>query len=455
MANAWIEDLWIKESFDEELPNGTIRTVMITSAMKNSLARSRDPFKANVPDEFRKAKYGKGRRWLVRWFETTNDGKRRAKTKSFANKADAEREAAALNDDLLSGRYINSENQSRTFAQAAQEWSMSQHDVRDSSVKQYNDLLRTYVIPQWGNVRLQQIDETAINQWISDLKEGNAAYAFRKTRQKPKRGLTNKYVNQIVNVTFGGVMRYALRRGWILRNPLDGIRIARTDPERENAQKVFLTEEEVEELAGAAFMLPLLGKYKTDRRDAVSAAIIRFSAYTGARPGETFALRVGDIDLDLKRVTISKTMTQDRNGNWKKNEGPTKTGKIRKVPLPDFLIEELRPLMQGRNPEEYLFRASRGEGRMDPRNWRNRVFNKAKEAAGLGDVEGLRPYSLRHTYASLAIKEGCDVKNLSEAMGHSDVSMTLNKYVGLWPDRLDEVARNLNTAREKACGHRH
>lgn len=86
MANAWIEDLWIKESFDEELPNGTIRTVMITSAMKNSLARSRDPFKANVPDEFRKVKYGKGRRWLVRWFEATNDGKRKAKTKSFANR---------------------------------------------------------------------------------------------------------------------------------------------------------------------------------------------------------------------------------------------------------------------------------------------------------------------------------------------------------------------------------
>lgn len=69
---------------------------------------------------------------------------------------------------------------------------------------------------------------------------------------------------------------------------------------------------------------------------------------------------------------------------------------------------------------------------MDPRNWRNRVFNKEKEAAGLGDVEGLRPYPL----------------------WHSDVSMTLNKYVGLWPDRLDEVARNLNAAREKACGRR-
>lgn len=453
MANAWIEDLWIRDSFNEKMPDGTTRAVVITSAMKNSLARARDPFKANVPDGFRKAKYGKGRRWLVRWFETTNDGKKRAKTKSFANKADAEKEAAALNDDLLSGRYINSENQSRTFAQAAREWSLSQHDVRDSSAKQYSDLLRIYVIPQWGNMRLQQIDESVVNQWIADLKEGSAPYEFRGTGRKPKQGLTNKYVNQIVNVTFGGVMRYSMRRGWILRNPLEGIRISRTDPERENAQKVFLTEEEIEELAEAAFILPILGKYKTSQRDTVSAAIIRFSAYTGARPGETFALRVGDIDLKAKRVTISKTMTQDLKGNWKKDEGPTKTGKIRKVPLPDFLVNELRPLMQGHDSSEYLFRASRGGGRMDPRNWRNRVFNKAKEACGLGEVEGLRPYSLRHTYASLAIKEGCDVKNLSEAMGHSDVSMTLNKYVGLWPDRLDEVARNLNAAREKACGY--
>lgn len=111
-------------------------------------------------------------------------------------------------------------------------------------------------------MRLQQIDESSISQWIAELKEGKAAYAFHWPKHKPKQGLTNKYVNQIVNVTFGGVIRYAERRGWIVRNPLDGIRISRTDPEREIAQKVFLTGEEVEELTDAAFMLSILGKYK-------------------------------------------------------------------------------------------------------------------------------------------------------------------------------------------------
>lgn len=358
--------------------------------------------------------------------------------------------ASALSDDLLSGRYINSEEQSRTFAEAAREWRTSQHDAKDSSVKQYDDLLRTYVLPRWGNVRLYKIDESSINQWIVDLREGQAPFAFRGKKHRPKKSPTNKYLNQIVNVTFGGVMRYSTRREWIRRNPLDNIHLSRHDPERESAQKVFLTEEEVERLADAACHLPSQGTYNTDRRDVVSAAIIRFSAYTGARPGETFALRVGDIDVEHKRATISKTMPQDKHGNWKKEEGPTKTGKIRKVPLPGFLIAELLPLMKGHDPDDYLFRAGRGGGRMDPRNWRNRVFNKAKQAAGMDDMEGLRPYSLRHTYASLAIKEGCDVKNLSEAMGHSAVSMTLNNYVGLWPDRLDEVARNLDAAREKA-----
>lgn len=61
-------------------------------------------------------------------------------------------------------------------------------------------------------------------------------------------------------------------------------------------------------------------------------------------------------------------------------------------------------------------------------------------AAGLDRVEGLTVHSLRHTYASMAIAGGADVKTLQKAMGHSSASITLDVYADLWPDRLDDVA---------------
>ena len=71
--------------------------------------------------------------------------------------------------------------------------------------------------------------------------------------------------------------------------------------------------------------------------------------------------------------------------------------------------------------------------------WRTRVWYPAKTAAGLDGVEGLCVHSLRHTYASLAIAAGCDVKTLQTAMGHASATETLNTYTALWPDRIDDV----------------
>ena len=54
--------------------------------------------------------------------------------------------------------------------------------------------------------------------------------------------------------------------------------------------------------------------------------------------------------------------------------------------------------------------------------------------------EGVNIHSLRHTYASIAIACGADVKTLQKQLGHATASITLDVYAGLWPERLNEVA---------------
>jgi integrase/recombinase XerD len=71
------------------------------------------------------------------------------------------------------------------------------------------------------------------------------------------------------------------------------------------------------------------------------------------------------------------------------------------------------------------------------------VWQKPKKTAGYGDRKDLCIHSLRHTYASLAIKAGCDVKTLQNVMGHTTAPETLDIYAELCPDRVEEVTHAL------------
>lgn len=429
-------------------PDGSVVRVPPPASAKRALANAKDPFKAKVPDEFKSTEFGRGKRWKVCWFETRGNGEKKPKGASFSKHEDAEKKLIAIADEQLSGKYINTEDANRLFADAAREWRASQHDLARGTASQYDGNLRAYVLPRWGNVPLSKIDESSINEWVIQLREGRAPHEFKPHAHKDPAQLRPSSLSLIVNAVFKSILLYSVKRGWLTKSPMENIHVSRKDPERESRRKVFLDYGEIEALADAAENLPSAGKYRRTRKDTVSAAMIRFMAYVGTRPGETFALRVGDIDLATRRVTVNKTVGKDGI------EGPTKGKKERKVAIPQSVVEQLRPLMKGRDIDDYLFRTKGGK-RLNQDNWRWRVFYRAAEAAGLGDLDGLRPHSLRHSFASLSIKAGCDVVTLAAALGHTDIKVTLNDYAGLWPDQLDTVADALEKGRESAVSTPH
>lgn len=78
-----------------------------------------------------------------------------------------------------------------------------------------------------------------------------------------------------------------------------------------------------------------------------------------------------------------------------------------------------------------------------------RVWRKALNFAGM-ENEGITIHSLRHSYASIAIANGADVKTLQKQLGHASATITLDTYAGLWPERLNEDTDAVNDARDKA-----
>ena len=116
------------------------------------------------------------------------------------------------------------------------------------------------------------------------------------------------------------------------------------------------------------------------------------------------------------------------------------------VPIPRFLIAELRDHIAARSPDDLVFRRT-ARRPLRPSIFRA-GFNVAATAIGIPE---LQPHEPRHTAASLAIASGTDVKVVQRMLGHSSAPMTMDVYGHLFSDRLDEVADALDTARSEAA----
>ncbi len=164
--------------------------------------------------------------------------------------------------------------------------------------------------------------------------------------------------------------------------------------------------------------------------------LVRFQAYVGTRIDETLALRVGDIDWRRSLAHVERTWTSD--GHDHMVLGTPKNGRARVVALPGSVLSDLARLCADKADGDYVFTSPQGRP-VNVRNWRNRVWYRALDEAGM-DRRVVTIHSLRHTYASMAIAGHADVKTLQQQLGHSSAAVTLDVYAQLFPSRLSEVA---------------
>ncbi|MFB8145997.1 tyrosine-type recombinase/integrase [Microbacterium sp. NPDC056003] len=223
------------------------------------------------------------------------------------------------------------------------------------------------------------------------------------------------------------ILDIAVRDRRLADNPARGVKL----PKKRPKPRVYLTHRQVSELAQHA-------RYPE---------VIYFLAYTGLRWGEATGLRVRDVDLNRRRVTVYENAVLV---NGQMHVGSPKTHASRAVRYPEFLDPVIRPLLAGKDSMNLLF----GDGTDYLRlpNSRDGWFAKAVKRAQRDDPTFPRvtPHDLRHTAASLAISAGANVKAVQRMLGHASAAMTLDTYADLFDDDLDAVATALSQARNRS-----
>jgi integrase len=188
------------------------------------------------------------------------------------------------------------------------------------------------------------------------------------------------------------------------------------------------------------------GRYRTD--DEVLAIIratperyrpmLNLMWRCGLRPGELFALTVGQLDPESHRLTVDRAVND-------RTQGPTKTGRVRTFVLPLAIFDQLSAYIRSEagwtDPEGFVFTTERGT-MIDADNFRRRVFAPAAKAAGVN--HGVTLMDLRHTAASNMVAAGIDLATVAQHTGHS-LRVLWNTYTHAVDTALDRAATTMDS----------
>lgn len=180
----------------------------------------------------------------------------------------------------------------------------------------------------------------------------------------------------------------------------------------------------------------------------ISKAGIFLCLSTGLRLGEVCALRWSDIDAEQKLLHVNRTVQriESKEGLQKTvllETSPKSIFSNREIPMPDDLLSLLMALKK--TGQKYVLCMDKP---MEPRTYQNH-FKKYLRIINAPDYNF---HILRHTFATNCVDNGMDIKSLSEILGHSDVQITLNRYVHPSMDTKRKYINALSANYGQLCG---
>ena len=283
-------------------------------------------------------------------------------------------------------------------------WLLSaKNHVKESTFSRYNHLVERHIQPLLGSCPISEISTVLLEECID--------YLLQNGRLDGNGGLSPKSVSDII-VVMKSSIRYAQGNGYPVNCSPAGLSVKKSKKDMR-----VLSKKEQQQLECVLMQNTDLTKFT-----------VLLCLYTGIRIGEACALRWKHIRLDSGILEVRETMQRiqaPQNVASKTRiiiTEPKSVSSNRDIPLPQFLMQYAVQFQAARNA--FVLTGEKNQF-IEPRTLQNRFRNYVKTSG----IEHANYHALRHTFATRCVELGFEIKSLSEILGHSNVNITLNKYV--------------------------
>ena len=295
--------------------------------------------------------------------------------------------------------------------------------LRPSTFKTSQGFLKNHIKPQIGGIPLADLTSLDLQRFYKHLLDGGRVDRI-EAKKKPK-GLAPKTVRNIHQM-IGSAYNLAMEQKLVTRNPTQGCAL----PKVEHKEMKTLTADQ-------------LSTFFREARDSGVYELYYLDLATGLRRGELLGLKWTDIDLDHGVLKIQRAISRQ---NGKVVEAPLKTkNAYRTLPLSADAISVLKMQKCKVGNSEWVFPSPTG-GPMSP----DSVLHMLQRVLKRAGLPRIRFHDLRHTFATMALQNGVDVKTVSSMLGHYSAGFTLDTYAHVTTDAQLKAAQTMGSILSRA-----
>ena len=296
--------------------------------------------------------------------------------------------------------------------------------IRPGTLEGYRNYIENYIKPQLGGKQVSLITTQDVQRMYRRLKSGGRV---REDAEGSKR-LSDSTVRHI-HTMLHGAMKAAVQAHIIPKNPTENA----TAPKSNYKPMQVLNEQELDTFLQAV------------QNDDVWRDFFYTELMTGLRRGEICALMWRDFDAKAGTLGISRTLHSKGQGIYALGDTKTSQGN-RTIILPESVAALLRARKKASISQWIFPQPASPELPMNPGTAYRRLKTLLEEAG----LPSIRFHDLRHTFATLALQNGMDVKTLSAMLGHVSAATTLDIYTHSTSDMQHAAARKIDCGIGKA-----
>lgn len=333
-------------------------------------------------------------------------------------------------------------------------------EVKESTWVSYNSLTEDYINPGLGAIKLSKLRTNDIQRFYNNLLvEGRKRpkETVQEDGSKNKDGSLSNRTVKYIHTVLNGALKQAVKEGLMPSNPA----AATTQPRQVKHEITPLSTLQVKKFLKAIEHDWLYPVYKT-------------ALGTGLRRGEVLGLKWDVVDLEAGTAHIKRELVQIK-GKVKLEEYTKTKGSTRTISLPASLITELKKLKKQQERLTEVATTTTGnvitivrpEGGPKKQSGANKakhesedgfvfcwpggeyirpdyVYHRLKKLLDDCGLPSIRFHDLRHTFATMLLEAGVHPKVVSEMLGHSSITITLDTYSHVLPEMQAKAAAKLN-----------